>query len=465
MVRTLFLLVAVVAAILAIVLDTTSLYAVAIVLLLSAIAVLVFFQQRRSKQTAERPLPASGSEDELSDLGILDVRPRATSAGGAGEARATPVPYQTGTSASPAQEDAISNPPAYRDAGEASLPPSVRVMRGSPREKNEPVVIASNNEAVRKDVLLPCLQSLLAAVRGQTVCLLKQEGSETRYRIEAVVSQDANARLRGHFSARPPFLSLLPDEVAVSSVGEGGLPEDHLGYYHEPTDVRQVAWTPLPGLAEPHYLILADTKREIGFRVQEPALLADFAALLVAIMDIGETKADDEEEGAPHDLDPESPGDAEPPRLEQAAHTPATRPRREIIAEEIEHAQTHERSLALALVYLNQAETVADDGEEAVSEAEAALERRLRRETPDGRVERFGELTYGVFLETGVAQAESWATRVQDQLAQETGALEGGVSIGIALLGERHRTPDALRDDATKALQAAYQTGTSTILE
>ena len=457
MVRTLFLLAAVVAAILAIVLDTTSLYAVAIVFLLGAIALLVFFQHQRSKQMEARALSASGSRDELSELGILDVRPRTTPVGGAGTATSS---VQGGPSTLPAQENALSVSPAYRDAGDAALPSSVRVMRGSPRGKNEPVVNASNTEAVRKDVLLPCLQSLLAAVRGNTVCLLKQDGSEARYRIEAVVSQDAKARLRGHFSAKPPFLALLPDEVAVSSVGEGGLPEDHLGYYHEPVDVRQVVWTPLPGFAEPHYILLADTKREIGFRVQEPALLADFAALLVVLLDVGETKTDDEED-LPGDLDPE----AEPPRTESGARTAATRPRREIIAEEIEHAQTHDRSLALALVYLNQAEAVADHGEEAVSEAEATLERRLRLETPEGRVERFGELTYGVFLETGIAQAESWATHVQDQLAQETGALEGGVSIGIALLGERHDTPDALRNDATKALQAAYQTGTSTILE
>ena len=462
MVRTLFLLAAVVAAILAIVLDTTSLYAVAIVLLLGAIALLVFFQQQRSKQVEARALSASGRKEELSELGILDVRPRATPAGST--ENAVEASGQTGSAGPSLQENALSNPPAYRDTGEASLPSSVRVMRGSPRGKNEPVVNASNTEAVRKDVLLPCLQSLLAAVRGNTVCLLKQDGSEARYRIEAVVSQDAKARLRGHFSAKPPFLALLPNEVAVSSVGEGGLPEDHLGYYHEPVDVRQVAWTPLPGFAEPHYILLADTKREIGFRVQEPALLADFAALLVVLLDAGETKTDDEDD-PPHAQDPEALAEAEPPRAESVASTAATRPRREIIAEEIEHAQTHGRSLALALVYLNQAEAVADHGEEAISEAEATLERRLRRETPEGRVERFGELTYGVFLETGTVQAESWATHVQDQLAQETGALEGGVSIGIALLGERHDTPDALRDDATKALQAAYQTGTSTILE
>ena len=461
MVRILFVLAAVVAAILAIVLDTTSLYAVAIVLLLSAIAVLVFFQQRqqrRGKQGGRRAVPGTGPESELSDLGILGIRPRATSAGEAGNA--APPGVQAATALS-SQEAQTSGPPAYRQGGSGDVhPASVRVRRGSPQGKNEPAVLASNSERVRKAVLLPCLQSLLAAVQGNTVCLLKQEGAGSRYRIEAVASQDANARLRGYFNARAPFLTTLPEEVTVSSIGEGGLPEEHLGYYHEPAaDVRQVAWTPLPGFKEPHYVLLADTQREIGFRVEEPALLADFAALLAALLEAGEGKAEDD------GPDRDGADETEPPRVEAAAETAAARPRREIIAEEMEHAQAHDRSLAFALVYLNRAEALADAGEEAVADAEAALERRLRSETPEGRVERFGELTYGVFLETDAAQAEAWAARVQDQLAQEAGALEGGVAIGMALLGERHHSPDALRSDATKALQAAYQTGTSTILE
>jgi hypothetical protein len=33
------------------------------------------------------------------------------------------------------------------------------------------------------------------------------------------------------------------------------------------------------------------------------------------------------------------------------------------------------------------------------------------------------------------------------------------------MLGDRHETPEALREDATEALREAYETGTCTIVE
>ena len=479
MVRTLFILAAVVAAILAVVLTKTWLYIVSILLLLSALAVLTFFQQRRSRQAA--PVD-SGAEDELASLGIMDVRPRAfperggsqTSSGEDGPSIPASPARQAGSPPRLSQEEAAPPAPA---TGDGSHPASaVRVMREA--SKREPAVISSNTEAVRKGVLLPCLQSLLAAVRGHTVCLLRQSGSASRYRIEAVVSLSANARSRGPFNARPPFLETTPGEVFVSSIGDDGVPEDHLSYYHEPVDVRQAAWTLLPGFEEARYVLLADTRREIGFTAQEPALLADFAQLLAALLEAAEVRpAAGSERAAPAEaeaetaLEEQDEAEQAAPAAEEQAEVPvepvapatAARPRREIIAEEIERATTEDRALALALIYLNRAEDVAEAGEEAVAEAEAALEQRLHDHTPEGRVERFGELTYGVFLEGSTAEA--WATHLHDQLADEAGPLEGGVSIGVALLSERHQSPDALRNDATKALQEAYQTGTSTILE
>ena len=54
---------------------------------------------------------------------------------------------------------------------------------------------------------------------------------------------------------------------------------------------------------------------------------------------------------------------------------------------------------------------------------------------------------------------------VQRVMAEESGWLEGGVSIGIAVLQDRHEGPNDLRADATEALREAYQTGACTILE
>src|SRR5690606_2255661 len=97
------------------------------------------------------------------------------------------------------------------------------------------------------------------------------------------------------------------------------------------------------------YFLLADTMQEgaLGTPYRR-SVLADFARLLGTIMD---APSDDE-------------GPAEPEQL---------RPRRDIIAEEMEKARAHRnRPLALALVYLNQAEARADEGAEAVAAAEQA---------------------------------------------------------------------------------------------
>lgn len=141
------------------------------------------------------------------------------------------------------------------------------------------------------------------------------------------------------------------------------------------------------------------------------------------------------------------------------------RPRREIIAEEMEQADREATDLALVLVHLNRSESIARAGEAAVASAEDALRDRLRRAAPEQRVERFGELTYGVFFRGGLSQVEPWAINVQNQMHAATGELEGGASIGVALRGPRHDTPESLRADATQALHEAYKTGTCTIIE
>ena len=130
----------------------------------------------------------------------------------------------------------------------------------------------------------------------------------------------------------------------------------------------------------------------------------------------------------------------------------------------MEQARTRNQVLALALVYLNRAEDIAVAGEEALGDAEHLLTARLAQAARNSRVVRFGELTYGVFYDGDLPEVEAWGAQIQQALAHETGLLEGGVSIGIALLQDRHQSPDAFRTDATEALREAYETGTCTIL-
>jgi hypothetical protein len=141
------------------------------------------------------------------------------------------------------------------------------------------------------------------------------------------------------------------------------------------------------------------------------------------------------------------------------------RPRREIIADEMEEARTGKAPLALALVYLNRAEAVGESGEGTLREVDSVFHERLQSSTSDGRVEKFGELTYGVFRRVEVDDAARWASDLQARMAGEAGLLEGGVSVGVAMLGDRHDGPDQLRSDATAALRESYETGECVILE
>jgi GGDEF domain-containing protein len=138
------------------------------------------------------------------------------------------------------------------------------------------------------------------------------------------------------------------------------------------------------------------------------------------------------------------------------------RPRRELIAEEMEAAQSNSEKLALALVHLNRAESIARRGEEAVASAEHLFEARLDQLMPAQRIERFGELTYGIFFREGADAVEPQVAELKARMAQEEGELEGGVSVGAAVWNEED--PEALRTEATEALREAYETGTPTIV-
>jgi hypothetical protein len=80
-------------------------------------------------------------------------------------------------------------------------------------------------------------------------------------------------------------------------------------------------------------------------------------------------------------------------------------------------------------------------------------------------LERFGELTYGIFREEPVSEVEAWALHLQDLLVREGDWFARGVSIGIAILNDRHVGPDSFRADATEALREAFETGACTIIE
>ncbi len=430
MLRVLFSVLAVVAAVLAIVLEKPILYAAAAVLLLIALLLLVAALRRRHR--AAQPLyvsPPAEAPDDLQALGIMEIRPKDRSRQPDGEAPES-------AEAPEASVPTPARPPKVYGAASEARP---AVVEARPRAAAKARADAA--DGVGEPVLVPYLQALRAALDAQTVCLLKQEDFAPDYRIVAHVAEGKATYEGGSFSARTPLLtaSMTEQPVTVRHVGEGGIPAGSLGYSVRPTAVRQVALAPVPRPTDPAaYFLLADTAEDE--RLSDPrarALLAQFARLLGALLE-----------------PPEADDDRQPER-----------PRREIIAEEMDQARAQQLTLALAFVYLNRAEALADEGEGAVAAAERVLEARLRQAAPQARVVRFGELTYGVFYDGPVFEVEAWGARVQQDFALEAGPLEGGVSIGIALLQDRHLDPDDFRADATEALREAFESGTCTILE
>jgi GGDEF domain-containing protein len=357
--------------------------------------------------------------------------------------------------------------------------------------------------------------------------LLVQEDVVLEYQIRAIVSQSAAVQRAGAFSTNDPLLtaSMSRQPISVRRI-EGGrdVVAGYLRYYSDPPAIDHIALAPVP-LRDTHTTIflLADATSESDLGAPHArALIEQFAETLALVLqsdaagsvsaftsDDSDNADDDHDslhnDGAPsrtgtprvRESDPVSSMDTldnetvEKQSLESVHGEPDAdktkeappedakdvqedapdgsdqkpRPRGEIIAEEMDRADRNNTHLALVLVHLNRSESIARAGEKAVASAEKALRDRLYEAAPEQRVERFGELTYGVFFRGGLSHVEPWAINMQDQMDAATGELEGGASIGVAMRGPRHDTPEALRADATQALHEAYKTGTCTIIE
>lgn len=473
------------------------------VLLLIVLGSLAWMWHRRQSEQRRRDRSSAEDDeggDELSDLGIMDISPKEIGQGDEthAEEEAPLDPPQDAPDLPPepadAEREAAPPPPAEAppdetdqtdlegktardllsrdESAEQQSESDVTMTSPEPEKDDAPAETEKSEEALdsdeadeeqraaapspqpsdapdERDTLTPLLRSLQAAVDAHTAALLKQEDIALNYEVAALVSDHPAGALRAgdDFMTSTPLLTagMTQRDVTVQRVGEMALPRESLGYYDDDGDsggVRQVMIAPVKRSSEPaSYFLLTDTTREGGFNADPPrALIARYANLVTTLLARSETPPDDES-------------------------APDARPRREIIDEEMEAARADDRPLALALVYLNRAEALGDEGEHAVSAAERTLRQRLEEAASEGRVERFGELTYGVFYPANGTEVEDWAMQLQSDLDQERGRLEGGVSIGVAVLSDRHDAPDALRADATEALREAYTTGTCTILE
>lgn len=467
MVRFLLVLLAVLVAGLAVLFGRPWLYVVTGLILVGSLGFLgwwLWTTYREDEPDRPRPEPDPEDVDEsLEELGIVDIKPEGAREDPveeppAQDERADPEPAESPPSSpSPSPSSNASGPAlATQDPAAASDDPEPAPAESSASKQE-------STESALNPVFGPLLESARAALDAQTVCLLVQEDVALTYRIEALASTEEAVQRSGSFDTQTPLLTatMSRESVTYRSLAEDEVAVEDLGYYDAPPAVDHLALAPIaqPDASSTTFL-LADAGGDADLRTSRArTLLTHFAETIGLLLDAGRTPEErPEADTATQSVN----GTTDESAPDTATEEDSPRPRSEIIAEEMEAAQNHEEPLALALVHLNRAESIARQGDEAVASAERLFQARLEQKAPNQRVERFGELTYGVFFRAGPDSVEPWIADLEAAMAQEEGQLEGGVSVGVAVWDDE--TPEALRTAATEALREAYETGTCTIV-
>ncbi len=441
--------------------------------------------------------PVQRPAESLESLGLSEARPAAPDAAPA--AGPTPVANED-ASAAQTSEAAAAPTPVDNGPSDDARPASV-----APVVERPPVQAIQHTPLEDAPVWVPYMQALRAALSVQTVALLAQEEVALEYRIAALVSEIADVQVSGTFRTHRPLLTATMSREKLALCSSDDKISEVLRYYATPPTLQHAALAPISTDGPTTYFLVADTSQADLLSARRPQrLMKSFAQTMALLIDgphaaseaaeasaaradqqAAEARPADQAHAAPAPSDAEAP-DTEPseaaspapapePTPEsdvpdaadanpEASRPPAQRTRREIIAEEMHKARQSGDELALALIYLNRAEAIANEGAEAVQAAEQSLGGHLSQRIGPHRMERFGELMYGVFVREPETAVEQWGGNLQEAMSAADGWLAGGVSIGIAIVGPHHDTPDALRDDATEALEHAFQTGTCTII-
>lgn len=459
MLRSLLALLAVLVTGLAFLFDRPWLYVVTGLIVIGGLGTLGWWLWTTYKsEERDRPRPTPEPDDSdpaLEDLGIVDIKPEGATVDTETDA-SSPTPH-SGSGESPNHERGRPVPSSSEE---------------SPAPTNEPSGAPSGDESTEEaPVLGPLLESLRAAIDARTVCLLVQEDVALTYRIEALASTHASVQSSGTFDTQTPLLTatMSRESVTLRSLAEEKIAIEDLRYYDDPPPVDHLAAAPVsrPDTSSTTFL-LADAPAGRDLDASEARTLLDhFSDTVALLLSTRQSSSSPSEPGTSEEqVNGQHPGsDAPPENVESSATDDSSpRPRHEIIAEEMEAAQAADGDLALALVHLNRAESIARRGDEAVASAERLFQDRLEQLVPNQRIERFGELTYGIFFREGPDAVEPQVADLETTMAREDGELEGGVSVGVALWGGRNHNPKALRAEATEALREAYETGTPTIV-
>lgn len=421
---------------------------------------------------------ASQNADERNALGLSKVRPMTPSDDTESSEKSS---SSNGTSAPSKEKPA----PVSSEQGSGSSEPeptSSDVEHASP--SSEPSPKPEGDPRV-----VPFVRSLRHVLQAHTVALLAQEEMALDYRIAGLDSDSSSAQRSGMFSSPHPLLTarMSHADVTVRNLDDEPRLREALNYYAKepPAGLQCVALAPIQHAQQSAtYFLIVDGTANVPLQHKHTQrLLRQSAKMLARLLSydpngLGPTVAspetgDSEKDaaGTSSQADEQATSTSEDDDMVDMT-TPSPdverqgpRPRIEIIAEEMEVARATDIPLALALVHLNRADMIAEQGQDAVQQVEGMLHQALEEAAPHQRVERFGELTYGVFYQADLATVEAWTLDLHRGMSRAEGGLKGGVSVGVGMMRPRHETAADFRSEVTRALHEAYKSGTPVVID
>ncbi len=277
-----------------------------------------------------------------------------------------------------------------------------------------------------KHILIPVLRGMQAALDAHAVGLI-QRTEEYNYKVWGTVGLDWSC-LRGESFILRHNLLQEPETAAIHTVGENGVPTTQLKYSRTPANITSLG---IAAVGQTSYLLLADTAKESGLSHPRAKELLEAFGKTLSLMFYKE--------------DP-------------------NRPRREIITEEMARARQQGTELALAITVPQKAEILTRSYGDVLSKTEQLFSECLQNAAPDSRVVKFGEITYGVFIDGPKDKLEVWHKNIQSAIKNQGGLLTGGIYVGIARMTDKHKSPDDLRDEATRALIRAHEGPAQTVV-
>jgi len=363
---------------------------------------------RRKKPDFE--LPNSQKEESLQDLGILEIRPKTT-----------------GTSEEELEDPSSSQKPMKQHLVEPPTFQTSLLTEPAQSDSDSAFDPIKHRDPLDKNILIPVLHGFRTALDAHAVGIIRSDSGNYEYMILGSVGQDW-IRSRGESFVLKYDLLENSETTVIHSVGSDGLQSNHLTYSRKPASITGVGITMI---GETGNLLLIDTTDEAGFshpRAKE--LLEIFGQPFSLLL---------------YKADP-------------------NRPRYEIISEEMKMAKIEQKKLALALVLPQREEKLRKTYEDFIGKIEEELSNCLTHADPESRVIKFGELLYGVFIDSNNKSLEKWCEDVRKEVLDHGGLLTGGVFIGIAPMTDKHQSPDALREDALSALIEAYNGPRDTVI-